>query len=191
MAGPWTYVLATWKQVSTDLPAAPSILVVSFDAAFGRRILPAEAILSRTHGRAGWTGPGMTGLVAGMRTSLAGPGASLATRMGRQARQRSRVDFLLAPACIRRWTNILGQVATGTTPLPRRGVVISLALLLVLEDGPLVLRPLFDAAQMEDGPAEPARPHAGPAPELAGADGAFIKAVGDVFMYAGGEIGGS
>lgn len=58
--------------------------------------------------------------------------------------------------------------------------------------GAFVCRPLLDAAQVEDGPACPARPNAlCCSADFVCADGTFVVAVVDVFVGASGDIGRS
>jgi hypothetical protein len=112
------------------------------------------------------------------------PGSStcLATRERRQAWQRPGIELLLAPAVEVLGQHILWQIAPRTAPLPRRGQLAVLGLL-ASSGGALVRRPSLDAAQVEDGPACPTRPHAARVPlDVLGADGAFVVAVVDVLV---------
>lgn len=68
MAGALTCVLATGHHIATYSPASPTGLVIGFHTASCSLLLPAEATLFRTHGRARWTWTGVAKKVTGMRT---------------------------------------------------------------------------------------------------------------------------
>jgi hypothetical protein len=66
-------VFTTRKQVTTDLPTAPSLLIIGILATFGGGIPTAETILSWSHGCTRGTGSCVTSSIARMRTALTRP----------------------------------------------------------------------------------------------------------------------
>lgn len=95
-------VLSTGKKIITDLPTTPSAIVVRILTPSRRGVLPTKTWQGRPHVRTRRTWSSMTDKLTRMRT-MSHPrfGAGLPTRMRWQARQRSRLYLLRAPACIR------------------------------------------------------------------------------------------
>jgi hypothetical protein len=63
-------MLPTWKQVTTYLSTAPSLLIVGILAALAGGISTAEAVLRRPHGGTGSTRTGVTCCIAWVRATF-------------------------------------------------------------------------------------------------------------------------
>ena len=151
-------------------------------------MLPAKADLRRAHMLARRTRTGVARQAARMRALLC-PflRAGVTTAMRRKAGERTRILFFAAPASVGFRKVVLGQVATRTSPLPRRWDVAAFCLSL-RRRGPFVCRPLLHAGQMKDRPACVAGPDFRIAPDLARADGALVVAIVDVFVCSSGNV---
>lgn len=191
VAGTRAGMLSTRQQIPTDLAAAPSIFIVGVLATFGGRIPTAEAVLGRTHGSTRCTRPGMASRVTRMRTAFPGTRTGLPARMRRKTRKWARIDFLFTPAGIGRGKHFLRKITAGTAPGSRRTrLSISPATRTILRRGSLVLGPLLDATQMENGPAQITRPDARPLAQLRSADRTFVEVVRNIFVDPRGDVRG-
>jgi hypothetical protein len=162
MARSLTRMLAAGHDVTADRATAPARCVVGLDTSSCRLLFATETALLGAHGRTRRARAGMTEKVARMRTRLGESSFSttgLPTRVRRQAADRFRIQFLLTPARIRRWLGILGQIATGTSPLfPnwRLGLVLACW---TMYGRTFVLRPSLYTSNVKHGPACPTGPN--------------------------------
>lgn len=179
-------MFTTGKQIPADLLATPSVLIIGGRTALCDLLLSAETGLRRPHELTRRAGPGVTLSIAWVRAGGAWLGARLATRVRREAADVGRVDVLTAPTVVA--ARLLGEAGVAAGASPGLGLIglgfFGLGLLLFN----LALVPFLDAVQMDHCPAQGTRPDFGSPDDLAGANDAFVLAVGDVLVNPSGQI---
>lgn len=191
MAGTLTCVLTTGHHVAAFCTASPAGLVIGFHTASGSLLLPAEATLFRTHGRARWAWTGVTKKVTGVRTCLGElslTATGLSTGVWGKASDHLGIQFFLTPTTVRIGGYVFRKIATGAPPL-----LSDCNTLLVLTRSPLhgrafILGPSLDTPDMKDCPACPARPHLGIPADFVGTYGTLVDSAGDVFVDSCGDV---
>ena len=177
-----TLVFSTSKKVSARLSTTPAVVVISVSALLSERMFAAVARLRRTQNGTRGTWPRMTLKGTRVRAGRSPFGARLAARMRwDDTAGTARTGLFATPTLV--VARLFGQEGVASRASPRffSGFFVDL-------HGSIP--PLVGTFEMDNSPAERARPDFGLAGDLLSTDATFIVPVVNVLLDALPELGG-